>query len=44
MVFLRSDYMFDWPIDQNQSPSPKLVEYNTIATGMGPATAKANQV
>jgi glutathione synthase len=44
MINLRVDYMVDWYLDATKAPSLKLVEYNTIATGMGPATAKANQM
>jgi Eukaryotic glutathione synthase, ATP binding domain len=44
MVFLRADYMVDWPTDFTRDPSLKLVEFNTVAAGMLPVTARTCQV
>jgi hypothetical protein len=44
MVLLRADYMVDWPSDASQRPQLKLVEFNTVAAGMLPVTARTCQM
>lgn len=44
VCFLRADYMIDWPLDFEAEPSLKLVEFNTIACGMLPVTARTSQM
>ena len=41
---LRSDYMIDWPQDTHAEPALKLVEFNTVACGMLPVTARTSQM
>ena len=36
--------MIDWPTQEADQPSLKLVEFNTIAAGMLPVTARTAQV